>query len=77
MTGYAGRRLARQVRPHGLELRRPGGAPRRFGPAGGAVLSGEPAELLLYLSGRRDAAQVSLDGSTDAVAALKDAHTRF
>ena len=77
MTGFAGRRLARQLRPHGLELHRPAGAPRRFGPAGGAVLRGEPTELLLYLSGRRDAAQVSLDGSEDAVAALRDASTGF
>ncbi|MFE3827520.1 maleylpyruvate isomerase family mycothiol-dependent enzyme [Streptomyces sp. NPDC059092] len=77
LTGYAGKRLARQIRPHGLELRRPVGNPRHFGPAGRAVLSGEPTELLLYLSGRRDAAAVGLEGSTSAVAALRDAHTRF
>jgi hypothetical protein len=41
------------------------------------VLSGEPTELLLYLSGRRDAAKVSVDGSADAVAALRDTHTGF
>jgi uncharacterized protein (TIGR03085 family) len=74
MTGFIGRRVARQIRPHGLELRRSEGEPRQFGSAGGAVLSGEPTELLLYLAGRRDAAQVRLDGGADAVAALRDAH---
>ncbi|WP_205323889.1 maleylpyruvate isomerase family mycothiol-dependent enzyme [Glycomyces sp. YM15] len=75
MCGFAGRRAARQIRPHSLELRPPGGDPRRFGPPGGAVLQGEPTELLLYLSGRRDAAQVRLTGDADAVAALRGADT--
>jgi uncharacterized protein (TIGR03085 family) len=75
LTGFSGRRFARQLRPHGLELRRPGGESRHFGPAGGAVLSGEPTELLLYLSGRRDAAQVTLEGDAEAVAELRDANT--
>ncbi|MET7339486.1 maleylpyruvate isomerase family mycothiol-dependent enzyme [Nonomuraea sp. NPDC005650] len=75
MTGFTGRRAARQIRPYGLELRRPEGKPRQFGSAGGAVLSGEPTELLLYLSGRRDTAQVTLEGDADAVAALRAAHT--
>ena len=72
LTGFSGRGLARKIRPHGLELQRPsGGGSRRFGPAGGVVLSGEPTELVLYLSGRRDAAQVTLDGDAGAVAALQ------
>jgi uncharacterized protein (TIGR03085 family) len=74
LTGFSGRGLARKIRPHGLELRRPGGEPRHFGPAGGAVLSGEPTELLLYLSGRRDAAVVALDGDDAAVTALRNAN---
>ena len=73
--GFTGRSLAKKVRPYGLELRRPGGEPRRFGPAGGVVLSGEPTELLLYLSGRRDAAVVTVEGDADAIAALRDAKT--
>lgn len=32
------------------------------------VLTGEPVELLLYVSGRREAAQVEVTGSSDAVA---------
>ena len=75
MTGFSGRGLARRVRPHGLELRRPGGEPRHFGPAGGVVLSGEPTELLLYLSGRRDSAVVSLEDDADAITALHNANT--
>lgn len=75
MTGFLGRRAARQIRPYGLELRPPEREPRRFGPAGGAVLQGEPTELLLYLSGRREAAEVRLAGDADAVAALRDANT--
>jgi uncharacterized protein (TIGR03085 family) len=75
MNGFLGRRAARQIRPYGLELRRPEGEPRRFGPAGGAVLHGEPTELLLYLSGRREAAEVRLAGDADAMAALRESHT--
>ncbi|MBR7838141.1 maleylpyruvate isomerase family mycothiol-dependent enzyme [Actinospica durhamensis] len=75
MTGFSGRGLARQIRPHGLELRRPAGEPRRFGPPGGAVIVGEPAEIMLYLSGRRDAARVSLEGDPAAVAALGNTKT--
>jgi uncharacterized protein (TIGR03085 family) len=73
LTGFTGRSLARKIRPHGLELSRPGGEPRHFGPAGGVVLSGEPTELLLYLSGRRDAAAVTLDGDAEAITALRNA----
>lgn len=74
-SGLLGRRAAHRIKPYGLELRRPDGEPRRFGPAGGAVLQGEPTELLLYLSGRRDAAEVRFAGDADAVAALRQTHT--
>jgi uncharacterized protein (TIGR03085 family) len=73
MIGFTGRRLARQIRPHGLVIRCPDGKTRQFGPATGAILAGEPTEVLLYLSGRREAAQVSTEGPADAVAALRDA----
>ncbi|RRS01213.1 maleylpyruvate isomerase family mycothiol-dependent enzyme [Glycomyces terrestris] len=63
-------RAARKIRPHGLELRTPDGRARHFGPGGGAVLTGRPVELLLYLSGRRDAADTHLTGDPEAVAAL-------
>ena len=74
---FMGRRTTRQIRPYGLELRRPEGDHRHFGPLDGAVLSGEPTELLLYLSGRRETAHVNLDGSIAAVAALRGARAGF
>lgn len=77
LAGFSGRGLARKIRPHGLELQRPGGQPRRFGPPGGAVLLGEPTEVLLYVSGRRDAAEVALDGDADAIAALRSSKTEI
>lgn len=72
-VGFAGRRVARQLRPHGLSMLCPDGRSRQIGPAGGAMLRGEPTELLLYLSGRRDAAEVTVDGAAEAVAALQQA----
>lgn len=38
-----------------------------------ATLSGTPGELLLWLTGRKAAARVQLDGAADLVAALRDA----
>lgn len=73
-TRLGGWQTARKIRPHGLELRTPGGDVRRFGPAGGAVLTGPPVELLLYLSGRRDAAATELTGAPEAITALLEAH---
>ncbi|WP_030159192.1 maleylpyruvate isomerase family mycothiol-dependent enzyme [Glycomyces sp. NRRL B-16210] len=75
MSRLTGWRAARKIRPHGLELRSPGGRTRRFGPAGGAVLTGQPVEILLYLSGRREAAETDLTGSPEAIAALQNAQT--
>jgi uncharacterized protein (TIGR03085 family) len=72
MTGFVGRRFAGKVKPIGLELRRPGGESRRLGSGpSSVVLNGEPTELLLYLSGRRGAAEVTLDGAPDAVATVE------
>lgn len=72
-----GIRLARRIHPLGLELVRPDGARRRFGSAPRAVLSGRPTELLLYLSGRRSTARVTLDGGDAAVAAVEGAQLRI
>jgi hypothetical protein len=38
-----------------------------------ATLSGEPGELLLWLSGRKAAARVQLDGAGELATALRDA----
>jgi uncharacterized protein (TIGR03085 family) len=72
-TGLLGRRLAHQVRSVGLELRTPDGSVKTYG-SGGAVIVGEPVELLLYLNGRRSAAHVQLSGSADAIAAVEAAN---
>jgi hypothetical protein len=40
------------------------------------VVQGRPIELLLYLMGRRQAADVELSGSDDALAALAAAELR-
>jgi uncharacterized protein (TIGR03085 family) len=57
-VGLLGRRAAGR---RGLVLRRPDGegAEKRFG-AGGRTVEGEPMELLLWLSGRRDVARVTV-----------------
>jgi uncharacterized protein (TIGR03085 family) len=67
-------RLMGRRSPVGLVLRRPDG---RTAVAHKGVpvvtVTGEPAELTLFLSGRQSQADVSLDGDKDAVAKLMDA----
>jgi uncharacterized protein (TIGR03085 family) len=70
-VGLTARGLARKTRPFGLELSQPDGPSRQFGKAPRAALIGEPTELVLYLSGRRDAAEVRIEGDPAAVAALR------
>jgi uncharacterized protein (TIGR03085 family) len=68
--------LARRLRGAGLELHWPGTArtvrARRGQPT--ARIAGPPGELLLYLFGRQDAAQVEIDGPATAVEAVRRAH---
>jgi uncharacterized protein (TIGR03085 family) len=73
-VGLTGRRLARKVKPWGLELRRPGQDPKRFGDGDGAVLRGPGSELALYLSGRRQGVEVQLEGPPEAVRAVEQAN---
>lgn len=73
MAGFTGRRLARKVRPVAVELRTPDGRRRRFGKGEEVVLTGAPVELALYLSGRRDAAEVTVEGPTTACQAVERA----
>jgi uncharacterized protein (TIGR03085 family) len=70
-VGLTARRLARRTRPFGLEVSQPSGPSRQFGKAPRAVLIGEPTELVLYLSGRRGAADVRIEGDAAAVDALR------
>jgi uncharacterized protein (TIGR03085 family) len=76
MTGFSARRVARRIRPYSLELVRPDGTRRRFGSGAHATLSGPATELVLYLSGRRSSAQVTLAGDPGAVAAIEAADLR-
>jgi uncharacterized protein (TIGR03085 family) len=70
-TGYSARRLARAIRPYGLELVRPDGARKQRGSGDMAVLTGPASELILYLGGRRATAHVVLSGAPAAVAAVE------
>jgi uncharacterized protein (TIGR03085 family) len=69
--------LARRLRGAGLELQWAGTAKtiraRRGEPS--ARVTGPPGELLLYLFGRTDAAQVEVSGPAEAVEAVR--HTHF
>jgi uncharacterized protein (TIGR03085 family) len=73
MTGFSARRVGRRIRPYSLHLVRPDGTRRVFGSGAHATLSGPATELLLYLSGRRSSAQVTLEGDPRAVAAIEGA----
>src|ERR1700676_153874 len=73
MIGFGARRLARQMRPYGLELTTPHGKPPGVGSSKRARLSGPASELILYMGGRRSTAQVSLDGAPEAIAAIERA----
>jgi uncharacterized protein (TIGR03085 family) len=64
-----GLRLSRAIRPFGVELVA-GDRRRRFGKGEGVVVAGPASELALYLSGRRDAADVEVSGPPAALEAL-------
>jgi uncharacterized protein (TIGR03085 family) len=51
---------------------RPGGESVTVGQGPAVTLTGDPVDLALYLSGRKDAAQVDLTGSPEAVAILRE-----
>ncbi len=71
LTGYSGKRLARRLGPYSLELVRADGVRRTFGSGPPALVHGPATELTLFLSGRRTASKVTLDGEPEAVAALE------
>jgi uncharacterized protein (TIGR03085 family) len=73
MTGFNGRRLAKTMRPHGIELVNPEGARRTFGAGTFATLTGPASEIVLYMGGRRATAHVTVSGPPEAVAALEAA----
>lgn len=75
MLGFLGRRPARRMRPLSVTLVAEDGRRRSFGSGAGVTLRGPASELLLYLSGRRDAAVVEAAGRAEAIAALEAATT--
>jgi uncharacterized protein (TIGR03085 family) len=67
--GLSGRIAAHRVRSVGLELRTPDGRTRVLSAREPKVtLTGSPGELVLFLSGRKEAAVVEYDGPPEAVA---------
>lgn len=71
VAGSAGMTLRRV--PTGVAMVWDGNVIHEHGPEPRAVISGPPGDILLYLSGRRGAAQVELGGDPDSVAALAEA----
>jgi uncharacterized protein (TIGR03085 family) len=72
--GFSGRIAGRRVKGAGLELRTPAGQSRVLSAHEPKVtLTGEPGELVLFLSGRKDAAAVKHEGPPEAVAAVLSA----
>jgi uncharacterized protein (TIGR03085 family) len=75
VVGLQARQFARRVRPFGLELVRPDDVRRVYGSGTMALLRGRPSELLLFVSGRRQGVQVTVEGPEDAIAAVERSRT--
>ncbi len=69
MLGLGARMSKKAVRGAALTLRTPDGRQRSVSRTGAAVtMTGAPGELALYMSGRKEAAEVVIDGAPAAVA---------
>jgi len=69
MLGFAARMSKKAVKGAALTMRTPDGRERVVSTAGGAVtMTGAPGELTLYMSGRKEAADVAIEGDPTAVA---------
>ena len=64
-------KLGLRKSPVGVRLATPTGQTRVVTAGDGVTLTGEPVELALWVSGRRDAARVGVTGSPDAVTAFQ------
>jgi uncharacterized protein (TIGR03085 family) len=76
-VGLSARRVAKGIRPWSLQLRADGRDPKRYGSGEGVSLVGPASEIALYLSGRRQGAEVTVEGTPEAVAALEKANGGF
>jgi uncharacterized protein (TIGR03085 family) len=71
--GRRTRLLTRRLEDLDLTLAQPGGEQCHIGPGSRPVtVVGQPTELVLFLSGRRGAAVVDLEGEDDAVRELRE-----
>jgi uncharacterized protein (TIGR03085 family) len=69
MLGFSARMSKRSFNGAALTLRTPDGRARVVSTGGPAVsMTGVPGELTLYMSGRKEAAEVAIDGDPVAVA---------
>jgi hypothetical protein len=71
MLGLGARMSRKALRGAALTLRAPDGREKVVTTDGApVVMTGEPGELVLFMSGRKDAAVVTHDGSDEAVGIL-------
>ena len=69
MLGFGARMSKKAVKGAALTLRTPDGRERVVSTEGAPVtITGAPGELTLFMSGRKEAADVTLDGDPTAVA---------
>ncbi len=74
MLGFGARMSKKAVRGAALKLQTPDGRERVVSTEGVPVtMSGPPGELTLYMSGRKEAAEVTLDGDATAIAIVRAA----
>ncbi len=74
MIGVGSRMARRRLKGAALTLRTPDGRERVVSSAGpGATLTGTPGEITLFMAGRKEAADVTLDGDPVAVAIVEAA----
>jgi uncharacterized protein (TIGR03085 family) len=74
VLGFGAGLAKRKVKTVALTLRAPDGRERVVSKEGSPVtLTGAPGELALFMSGRKEAAEVTLDGETTAVAIVQAA----
>jgi uncharacterized protein (TIGR03085 family) len=72
--GLSGKMSARKIKPFGLELDAGNGRRRVARDAEPrVVVHGPPGEMVLYFAGRKDAAQVDIEGPPEGLRALADA----
>jgi uncharacterized protein (TIGR03085 family) len=74
LLGFGARMSKKAVKGAALTLRTPVGRERVVSTDGSPVImNGPPGELALYMSGRKEAAEVTLDGDATAVAIVRAA----